>query len=572
MRKTLASRIIVLAVIYIAAFFLIVMLQFSNSGNFSISAGGMSIKGRYKQTSQPDISLRPGFSPVTGGVKIFYEGLEFGLIEERGEGLSLIDIDGNVILVNPDYMLHINDLARFILPGGTILTFNSGGSELQISGEIAADITEVLIPVVPRRSSVIRDAGQIAVLYSGLRYTFDNIGEEFDSGFISLTRGNSPISYYIRNRQTEFNPLNFAFDHVSDYDNVIRSWADTSFSRWNQNAASLQNEDDVIAYLAESLTRGNYNTALQNIPAGFLNSARQSYKSSAFIGGMTNAYRSFIAAENERMNLISRLIRERSPDILKEERVLNWLHTRNNAALANEVISIVNNIDPESLTIDHLAGILEIYSDVRRWQPDIVNPAQRFTENIVKTISENLNRNTDNNRIFIAGSSEGGGFNYEYNARLGTALSAWAQTLINDENFNAGAEWAAVGRSLVLSALSEGNAGALYNVLKPSGFYPRAEWISNEGHWAWTVSQSIRASYTGSDLILAITFPVNMTHHILIRGIRPFSSIQIHGQAWRTDSQFERYDSSGWVYYQDEQVLVLKLRHRAALESVRIVY
>jgi hypothetical protein len=41
---------------------------------------------------------------------------------------------------------------------------------------------------------------------------------------------------------------------------------------------------------------------------------------------------------------------------------------------------------------------------------------------------------------------------------------------------------------------------------------------------------------------------------------------------WRSDSQFEIYDSSGWVYYPQEQVLILKLRHRSTTENVRIIY
>jgi hypothetical protein len=63
-----------------------------------------------------------------------------------------------------------------------------------------------------------------------------------------------------------------------------------------------------------------------------------------------------------------------------------------------------------------------------------------------------------------------------------------------------------------------------------------------------------------------------MTHHIIIRGIRPFIRLQIHGMDWRTDSQFERYDSSGWVYYPQDQVLILKLRHRELVENIRIIY
>ena len=54
-------------------------------GNFSISAGGMNIRGRYLENQQPD-EKEP--QDVAGGVKIFYGGLDFSLKEERGKGYA----------------------------------------------------------------------------------------------------------------------------------------------------------------------------------------------------------------------------------------------------------------------------------------------------------------------------------------------------------------------------------------------------------------------------------------------------------------------------------------------------
>ena len=568
MRKTLASRIIVLSVIYIVVFTLIVLLQFSNSGNFSISAGGMTMRGRFRSQAADGESYRQGFSPIVGGVRIFYAGLEYHLGEEKGAGLSLVDIEGNKTAVSPEHMLQMDNAVRFIFPGGTAVTFSSAesaaGSELQITGALADDIAGVIIPVEPRRSSLVREAGHLAISYSGLRYAFSSMGEELEIGFITLTKESQSIFYRSANsRQTEFDPSQFIVEQVNNYNNIFRNWTESSFNFWNQNPASLRNENDIIAYLAVSLARGNYPVALQNIPAGFLNSANQTYRSSAYIGGMTNAYRSFIASENEKTNLITRLVNERSPDILKEVNIIDWLFSRNNTALANEVIDYISYLAPESLTIDSIAGLLEIYLNIRQWRAGTNNPVNRLTDNILEIISENITRDTAFDLVYIAGS---GGIDWEYNYRLGRALSSWAGE-------NGISEWEAVGRSLVISAVGQGNSGALHNIHEPAAeSYPRAQWITNEGHWAWTVSQSIRASFTGGDMILAVTFPVNMTHHLIIRGVRPFSSIQIHGQAWRSDPQFERYDSSGWVYYQDEQVLILKLRHRSAVENIRIVY
>jgi len=562
-------------------FCVIVLLQFSNVGNFSLSAGAMNIRGRYLQSTQlaavnyEDIYIENNElekQPITGGVRVFYGGLEFGLREERGKGLTLIRSDGTIIPVNPDYMIVTDDLAHFYLPGGTILTFNSSdstrGFELQITAQFADNISDVNIPIIPRRSSLVRDSGQLGIMYSGSRYVFSTLGPELQNGYMSLSRDNTFISYRSRgNRQIAFDPAHYRIDREQNYDNILRSWYDSIFSYWNQNSSVLQNESDIIAYLSQSLLRGNYLTSVQNISSDFLNSSRHSHRSAAYIGGMANAYNSFIVFENEKFNSITRLARQGSIDVLKEENVLDYLFTRSNTSLANDVINIINNAQPDMLTLDHCLGLLEYFHDIRRWRSDLNssdlnNSIVHLTENMLSIISESLTRDSDNDAVFASNS---GGVSLEYSAKLGKALIFWAEAVQNTE-------WAAIGRSLVISSITDSNTGMIHNILNPTDYNPKAIWITNNGHWAWSASQSIRATTIDGNLNLAITFPVNMTHHVIIRGVQPFLGIQIHNMAWRTDSQFERYDSSGWVYYPEEQVLVLKLRHRATVENVRIIY
>ena len=42
--------------------------------------------------------------------------------------------------------------------------------------------------------------------------------------------------------------------------------------------------------------------------------------------------------------------------------------------------------------------------------------------------------------------------------------------------------------------------------------------------------------------------------------------------AFRTDPRFETYNSSGYVHQKDNDVLLLKSRHRSANEVIRLVY
>jgi len=568
MRKPLASRIVGIAVLYCAVFFVLVILQFSNKGNFSLLSGAMSIRGRYLQTPQEEVS---GYEEaenalqVTGGIKVFFGGLEFNLKEERGKGLTLSGT-GGTLTVNPNSMILTDSSAHFILSGGTTITFNSfetaRGAELQINAEFAQDISEVSIPITPRRSSLIRDNGQVGIMYSGSRFLFSSSGHEIENGKLILSRDNAFVSYRSRGKQRVFDPADYIIARAQNYDNALRNWLDQSFAYWNQNAAALQNEDDIIAYCAQALQRGSYTQAVAAISEGFVDSSRQSYRSSGFVGGMNNAYRTLVSFENARLSLVTRLTREKSLEIFKEDHLIDYLFTRSDIALANEVINILNNTTPEMLTPDYSAGLLEIFADFRRWRPAAGNPIEHLTEQILLHISENLNRDNENDLVYASAPD---GANFDYSMRLGKALIYWADTTQD-------AQWSAIGRSLVLSAFSGGSAGRNYNILNPGDYYPRATWLTDSGLWTWTVSPSVRASYIDGNLNIASSFPINMAHHLIIRGVQPFLRIQIHGMEWRSDSQFERYDSSGWAYYPQDQTLVLKLRHRSTVENVRIFY
>ncbi|MDR2966142.1 MAG: hypothetical protein LBU88_10260 [Treponema sp.] len=559
MKKPLASRIVGLAVLYCLIFFILVILQFSNKGSFSVSAGAMTIRGRYLNShTDPDI---------TGGIRVYFGGLEFSLNEVRGKGLTLVE-NGRQIPVDPEIFSMIDTTARFGLPDGSIITFSSTGTErrqeLLISAEFSKNASEIIIPITPRRSSLIRDNDQLGIMYSGSRYLFGNGSRELEEGRVVLSKETGMVSYRSRERQKSFEPANYIIAQANNYESAFLNWRELSFIHWGQNAAALQDEFDITGYCTEALVRGNYLTAVNAISRDFINGNRHTFRPAAFVGGMGTAHRTFTAAENSKLNLITSLARDRSSEILKEEHILNYLFVRSNTSLAYDVIDIIQNLQPELITIDYCPGLLEIISDLRRWRPAANNPINPLTEQILAVISENLVRNTEKDLV-LASNSEG--TSAEFSMRLGKALIDWAQN-------NNDSEWLAVGKSLVLSALaSEGpGAGKLYSIINSETNYPRAVWLMDNSLWAWTSASSARASYIEGNINIAFNFPINMTHYVIIRGVRPFNRIQIHGMDWRTDSQFERYDSSGWVYHAQDQILILKLRHRETVENVRIIY
>jgi hypothetical protein len=560
MKKHLTSRIFGLAALYCAVFCVLVVVQFSNKGSFSLSIGTMTVRGRYLNENDT--------TQVTDGIRIYFGGLEFSLNEVRGKGLTLMS-SGRQVPVNPETLNLTETTARFGLPGGTVITFTSLsteiGQELIINCEFANDVSEVIIPITPRRSSIVRDNNQFGIMHGGSRFLFGSAGQELEDGKIVLSKENSIISYRSRARQRAFEPADYIIAQANNYESVFLNWREESYLQWNQQAAALQNEFDIMGYCTEALGRRNYSAAAGAISREFISSTRHSFRSSSFVGGMTNAHRTFAAAETSKMNLINSLIRERSSDILKEEHILDYLFIRSNTSPAYDIVDIINNLSHDMITIDLCPGLLEAAYDIRRWRPAANNPVEPLLDRVLTVISENLVRDAGRDFVFV--SSSDGSASSVFSLRLGKALMEWAQ-------HSQDTDWLAIGRSLVLSSLlSEGpGAGNHYNIINKEAYYPKSVWLMDNGLWAWTAASSVRASSINGDINLSFSFPVNMSHHVIIRGVRPFTRIQIHDTDWRTDSQFERYDSSGWVYFPQDQTLVLKLRHRETVENIRIIY
>ena len=210
-------------------------------------------------------------------------------------------------------------------------------------------------------------------------------------------------------------------------------------------------------------------------------------------------------------------------------------------------------------------------------------------------------------RVFSFYGSQG---DTEFNLRLGKALLIYTDALTqatqgggqNSAQVNGQIKsWAGIGRSLVLSALSMGDASGmvktglvisdtgeisespqtsalttarLYRILNPGDFYPRAVAIGATANsiWTWTAAQTVTASQDNNVMDIAVTFPAGETHYMIIRGVRPFTKIQLYNMDFRTDPQFERYDSSGWSYISQEQTLILKMKHKAEKEDIKIFY
>jgi hypothetical protein len=391
----------------------------------------------------------------------------------------------------------------------------------------------------------------------------------------------------------EFNLSSFI---VSDgmekalYNDIIQKWLDTAFNGWERDLYSANaGEDAVTAYLAEAVRRGALRQAVGTASPLSGGNTALTFLSAPFLGGLNTHLREFTASEREKMSLIASYTDSNHSAYLTEGKVFDYLARRGDTELFNRGIKYIGTLAPEAVGLDMCAGIFEGWLSWNEWRGNEDNPFGALVTNAFTLILTHIKKDRQNTSVFITDET----IDVIYNIRLGAALAAYGETVMNNGV-------AAIGRSLIISALSFANgdgsissqielsggdfteaqdadrlsAAQVYRELGLSGFYPHAAGFGQtiSRVWAWTASPSIKASFQSNTLDIYVGFPLGETHYMYIFNVPPFSKIQMRNMDYRSDPRFEQYRAPGWLYSIAEQVLMLKMVQQTSTELIRIMF
>jgi hypothetical protein len=606
MRKSVFVRFLGFLGLYFLAFVAIAGIQFTKKGNFSLRVLNMAVEGRYRTPEDGEPVPLDGSSPLDGETRVYYGGLEFilsGDSPDREAGLCLVDAAGGRRALSAEYMAVEEEGLLFYLSGGARILFNAqnDGAELRIAGEFdGQDFAGLELPYRPLRSSRVRNEenGQFIISADGQDYRFRGSGAE--GQVLILRDGAPPVLYGIVDTGREWRAEDHVLAEAADagaYKEALLQWAGKNYPLWGRLVLSRNDEDLVVAYSGEALQRGSYRAALNAVPRLFLSSPGRTYESAVYLGGMADAQRKLLTAESKTLTRITELLNRGSPDFFLESHPVEFLAVRGRGDLIDRGIALIRNMDPLSLTMEQIPGLLEAQVELRSHRPQALGESpgalfEALTARAEFILSESLRRlpPADQYPAGLVLAVRDGRADTEWNLRLGKALDTWGT--LTDRG-----TWAAIGRSIVLSALSledregqvpsflnlnEGRAAGessasvsaarFYRLLGLGNYRPRARALNPAlpGLWAWTASPAVRAAREGPVLDIAVSFPAGESHYLLIQGIEPFYRLQFYDMDWRTDPNFERYDSSGWAYYPRDRTLVLKVKHRTELEHIRL--
>ncbi|MDR3130320.1 MAG: hypothetical protein LBU18_02110 [Treponema sp.] len=611
MKRSIFSRIGAALFLYLGIFIILVIIQFKNQRAFARYIGSMLISGSYAESPVLDAYSDGGDSAggysLKGEVTLSFGGLEFRL-QENGK-FALLRNGGEKDLLLPQTMNIAGDSAIFDFKDKTRLVFNvisgdgDAGPELRINGQFGEEYAGLELPYRILRASRIRDMGDghFVILNSGTSYSFGLSRVDGSRGVVILDAQDPTANYRAVPKQESFIPDNFILSTAKDtaaYAGTLSQWRDKAYAFWS--GAVLDNDDETLitAYIGESVGRGIYKEALAGLPPAFLRRAAWTYNASVYLGRLDIGLRSLSSFERDAFTRLSALVAAKSEDFFLEPHVIEFCGIRAYGQFLDSAAELALSLYPDSLSPGILPGILEAYIEWNAYRSRSGNPFEDIAEGACIIISGGI-KQIDGGGVlyFLDGKAD-----TKYNLRLGLALDRYGRFLGRED-------WGSLGRSIVVSvlALSENDslpaeliisvtekrrgtpeASDIVNVspgselidlhtlyrLIPAAAYPHAASIGApaDGIWAWTASDSVTVSTENNIMDIAVSFPAGQTHYMLIRGLRSFSKIQLYGIDYRTDPQFERYDSSGWSFSPSEQTLLLKLKHRSSIEHITLFY
>ena len=393
---------------------------------------------------------------------------------------------------------------------------------------------------------------------------------------IGFTAKNPRLSYTIHDETRKF-----SFETIAelasasqtmffDVRNAIKTNLISTFKA-NTNEANLS-EQIAVSYVAAQAENGSYNSAIEDVPQSIKKSKTRTYLSTPYFNNledMNNILDTYISSTELQ---IAKAASTASLDIFTVRNIANFLCISKNLSAVTQILKNAGAAEKSQLSLSQAGGILQAYIDLTSLNMEYANILLPVLENCSERIEEACSFDGTNLTI-----SENDTFISVIQAcELGTALIRYG--MISENSLYEKAGFVIVNSYLGGSSSFDLRTLAnIYPVLfYENSYYPHFEKINvtdSEWIWAWTCAKDIRYKREGKGpLTLSIDFPASSTHYLILKGIPRFSQIFIYGISFRTDARFENYNSSGYVYKTDSKTLLLKSRHKADTEEIRLEF
>ncbi len=561
-----------LLVVYAVLIIGIFILQFKNDSIISEKLGNLHITLLESAQDDNSILLKNKFS-------VKFNGLNFSGTEDNPVRAMINGADRPIVLKTWKKVSPLSCELSF--SNGIALSFSvsddTAKAYLSVEGTLPPEVSRVFVPYnfAVGTSVLLRTDSQIQVETKKNSWELNAPSIHRDYVVLAKTEKVASYSYFNRTHSFTFEDT-VAFDGASEatYRNNVENLKQNLINSFAQIPSDSQTvaEQEAVSFVAAMAEKGRYNEALDSVPQNFKRNALRTFLSAPYFDTLARVNEPLQAQLKNYGEMIARAAESSGLDIFNVRFIADYMCMHPGAGSVKKLLAAAAAAEISEKPLQQAIGILAVYNDLCDKNQELANILAPAAAKSVEKISSSCA--VDENLITI---SENGIFLSVVQAvQAGDAILRYGET-VKDSSLVAG------GRLIVSSHLKESSSfdlktlGELYPiVVHDNYFYPHFEILAfNNGKavWAWTCAKNI--SYENDSqgsIVLNVDFPLSYTHYAIITGIERFQTIYIYDLAFRTDARFETYNSSGYVYQNDSNSLLLKSRHKNQIEQIRLVY
>lgn len=561
-----------LLVVYAVLIIGIFILQFKNDSIISEKLGNLHITLLESAQDDNSILLKNKFS-------VKFNGLNFSGTEDNPVRAMINGADRPIMLKTWKKVSPLSCELSF--SNGIALSFSvsddTAKAYLSVEGTLPPEVSRVFVPYnfAVGTSVLLRTDSQIQVETKKNSWELNAPSIQRDYVVLAKTEKVASYSYFNRTHSFTFEDT-VAFDGASEatYRNNVENLKQNLINSFAQIPSDSQTvaEQEAVSFVAAMAEKGRYNEALDSVPQNFKRNALRTFLSAPYFDTLARVNEPLQAQLKNYGEMIVRAAESSGLDIFNVRFIADYMCMHPGAGSVKKLLAAASAAEISEKPLQQAIGILAVYNDLCDKNQELANILAPAAAKSVEKISSSCA--VDENLITI---SENGIFLSVVQAvQAGDAILRYGET-VKDSSLVAG------GRLIVSSYLKESSSfdlktlGELYPiVVHDNYFYPHFEILAfNNGRavWAWTCAKNI--SYENDSqgsIVLNVDFPLSYTHYAIITGIERFQTIYIYDLAFRTDARFETYNSSGYVYQNDSNSLLLKSRHKNQIEQIRLVY
>lgn len=455
------------------------------------------------------------------------------------------------------------------------MTDTTENAAFSLTADLPENIEKIQLPYKIASTLGIESKSENQIILNGKKDIWAFTADLFEDDYLTLSKAIQVASFDVY-KETQ---KNFTFETIdelapeaeSNYLAVISAFKDNLISAFRTASESQMTEQAIVSYVAAMSEKGKYNQTIEEIPASFKKSAKRTYLSAPYFNSLSETNNTLTTTINTKNDLIRKAYNG-NLEFLTEHNMASFMYIYTGTAQVKAIMQMVGKLNPDTLTLQQLAGILRLYVEMYPLSRNFV----RHMEPVIPRILEIIEKSCVYDKNVLTISSNGSFLSVIQAIEIGDALMRYGE-LIEDRNL------ANSGKLLIASYMAESSSfdfktlGEIYPVLVHNNtFYPHFVKLNTSGDdvtWAWTCAMDITFTKDSSgNETMEIDFPEGSTHYVILRGVKPFNNIYIYNMDFRMAYDFEIYNSSGYLYKADSHSLLLKSRHKNQVEEVRLVH